>query len=751
MTLKTYDFVWHFPLPRTHTGILLGNGRLGVMIWGDGRTLRLTLGRADWWDHQGARSWTPGKTYSAIRRLLEAHDEAGIRDLFAQQKTGDGTVIFPTVIPIGRLDLDLGPGVTLTEGRLDIHTGVASLTVRTPRGKATLDLLVDPEQSCLLVRLPAALAAARLTARPAQRLVPQQFAERGFAVARLFRRAGLVGWTQSSPQDQTAAVVARRAPGVLAISVELATDIATARAQAMAVVAPAGRALWQTTARRSAAWWRAFWRATPRIEVPNRKLQFLYDYGMYKFATFTNPAAVAATLQGPWIEDYTFPPWSSDYHFNINVQMCYWPAFHGNHLAHLRPLFDLIREWLPVLRQNAKFFVGIDDGLMLPHAVDDRCHAIGAFWTGTIDHGCTAWVAQMMYQYYLYTQDRQFLRDEAYPFMVGAMRVYEEMLERRHGKLSLPVSTSPEYGGCAMSAWGRNASFQLAAIHMLAEALQKSAAVLDVRPRPIWRTIRTQLPKASLADVPKRPRLGLWDGQDLDETHRHHSHLAGITPFDVFDPADPQWRPILENSLHHWIYRGPGQWSGWCVPWAAMLHLRFGNADMAEMLLENFERVFTNEGHGTRHNGIVSGWTLMGVGPTGGRPSDEREIMQMDAGMSCVAAILEMLLHTQRGVNHLFAGAPASWGAVGFQGILTEGAFLVDAARGADGVVQDVVVTSRAGGVFRLANPWSASAVRVAPIGGGRDRMQRGDVLEIALRAGTRVRLTPAAREPRQG
>ncbi|OIO96702.1 MAG: hypothetical protein AUJ92_05370 [Armatimonadetes bacterium CG2_30_59_28] len=42
---RTYH--WDFPLPRTHTGILQGNGLPGTMIWGEANTLRITLGRAD--------------------------------------------------------------------------------------------------------------------------------------------------------------------------------------------------------------------------------------------------------------------------------------------------------------------------------------------------------------------------------------------------------------------------------------------------------------------------------------------------------------------------------------------------------------------------------------------------------------------------------------------------------------------------------------------------------------------------------
>ena len=36
---------WQFPLPRTHTGALLGNGVMGLMVWGD-ESLHITVGRA---------------------------------------------------------------------------------------------------------------------------------------------------------------------------------------------------------------------------------------------------------------------------------------------------------------------------------------------------------------------------------------------------------------------------------------------------------------------------------------------------------------------------------------------------------------------------------------------------------------------------------------------------------------------------------------------------------------------------------
>ena len=59
-------------------------------------------------------------------------------------------------------------------------------------------------------------------------------------------------------------------------------------------------------------------------------------------------------------------------------------AFHGNALAHLRPLFTMIGGWTETLRHNARVFLGIDDGLMLPHAVSDKGVCIGGFWSGSL-------------------------------------------------------------------------------------------------------------------------------------------------------------------------------------------------------------------------------------------------------------------------------------------------------------------------------------------------------------------------------
>ncbi|MGI6206874.1 MAG: glycosyl hydrolase family 95 catalytic domain-containing protein [Anaerolineae bacterium] len=737
----SYTHIWHFPLPRTHTGVLQGNGTLGVMIWGEGNVLRLTIGRADFWDHRGGMPWREGMSYAAIRSLLEAGDEEGLRRLFERTDPPPGHPHRPSVLPIGRVELVLRPDLVLRRATLDMDTGEVVVEAEGPDGtRPVATLALSMQEPVLNVHLtePGLLQAIQRV--PAWQYVGDHLSSISFVSPDEFDLPGLAGWVQERPADPPLCLAYRQETTDLWMTALYGSDPEDARAQARRTIeAAAGRGP-AALREANAAWWAGYWRRVPEVSVPNPRLQFLYRYGMYKFAGLTNPDGVPATLQGPWIEEYQMPPWSSDYHFNINVQMCYWPAYRGNLLHHLPPLFDMIGSWQESLRHNARIFLGIDDGLMLPHAVDDRGTCMGGFWTGSVDHGCTAWVADMMCQYWRYTGDLDFLRETAYPFMRGVMRVYEGMLEERDGRLILPVGVSPEFGGAGLNAWGENASFQLACIHRLCRNLMDAARALGEEPEPTWLRIEQDFPLASLHGEEGEEQIALWDGLPLPESHRHHSHLAGIYPFDTLDLDDPLWRPIVERSLATWIREGMGMWSGWAMPWAAILHSRVGNADMAELVLETWERVFTNQGHGTLHDPDWPGFTLIGSRPTA--PKHTRgEIMQMDAGMGVTAATMELLLQTRRGVNHLFAGAPSRWNQVSFRGIRTEGGFLVSAAR-EDGQVTEVEVTSDHGGEFRLANPWGEAAI--VSCGDGSEHRVSGQVLKVQMRPGESCTIRPA-------
>ena len=215
----------------------------------------------------------------------------------------------------------------------------------------------------------------------------------------------------------------------------------------------------------------------------------------------------------------------------------------------------------------------------------------------------------------------------------------------------------------------------------------------------------------------------------------------------MLDLDDADTSGLVERSLRRWLAEGPGLWSGWCVPWASMIQTRVGSADAAVLWLEIWRRVFTNVGHGTLHNIDFPGVSLMG-GRSMGALDKSHEIMQMDAGMSCVAALHELLVHERRGVTYLFSGAPSEWQEVGFRKVRTGGAFLLSAKR-TRGRVGAVRIRSLAGGSLRLANPWPGETPRLRRAD-GTERQVTGRVLRLRVPRGETAALLapprPAAR-----
>jgi len=740
--------------------MLLGNGLMGTMVWGEGSILRITIGRADFWDHRGGVQWTEEQNYISLRKCLEEGNEKQLRQIFEKGEFKEGEPKRPSILPFGRIELDFGNLYEITEGILETAYGRLYIKLRKTekveeQGKnkknVGISVRLDMDKPVLCLRWPEEASPIKIRRITSWEYLREYFESISIEPPKLFQDDIMEGWVQELPADPALCLIYKVEAKGMFIATERGKDEEEARRNAKNLLNEKAAVDHALIEKENRQWWERYWQDIPSVKIPNKILQFLYDYGMFKYAGSTDPTGVAAGLQGPWIEEYQMPPWSADYHFNINVQMCYWPGYRGNRTEHFKPLWDMIKSWNELLQRNAEMFIRVKDGIMLPHAVDDRCTAMGGFWSGAVDHGSTAWVSQMMFRYYKYTLDKDFLVDTAFPFMRGAMRVFEEMLEFNGEEYFLPVSVSPEYLGNQINAWGRNSSFQLAALHRLLEDLIEACDVLGEKVKPLWLDIKEKLPLASTGEwsgpqatllrTEKKKRILLWEGQPLLESHRHHSHLAGIYPFDTLDFGDREWLEIVDNTIFEWIIRGMGLWSGWCIPWAAILHTCLGNADIAEYLLETFDRIYTNEGHGTLHDCAFSGFTAIGGDTLDiSKPGDRYERMQMDGGMAAAAAVQEMLINTRRGINYLFWGAPKNWSEVSFKGMRTEGAFLVSSERKA-GEVTYVKIISEAGGVFRLKNPWEGE---VEVIRGSKEAIS-GDILEVTCLKGETITLSSPA------
>ena len=694
-----------FPLPRPHAGIAMGNGLFGALIWGED-SINITINRADFWDHRGEYHPTEGvTTYENIKKLYNPADASWTGQVFPV-KPKASNVHAPWRLPFGRFEMKLKPACFPVKGDLDLAKGTVTIWISAEGKKSKHPVIFDlsVNQNVLWIQDPDKMICG-VNIKTAWEWVGKQLKCFAFPEPVLVEKPATQGWAQECPADPAMAAICQHSNNGYVIALERGTDAPSAIATASSLALHFAQEGVASILKSNRRWWQGYWKRVPGIKLPDDFFNKFYLYALYKFGVATNPQSLwPAGLQGPWVEEYQMAPWNADYHFNVNVQQVYSLAFASNQLEHIMPLFDRIDSWQEVLRRNAKVLFGIDDGLIIGMCVDDRGEMLYGGPGVLIDHACTGWVAQMYWQYYLYSGDVKFLRERAYPFMHGVMRVYEEMVEEKDGRLSIPLCISAEFGNdIRPRLMGKDPSWQLACIHMLADALLEASRILKKTPRPIWTAIKEKLPLYTLIGKPGEEHIAIWEGQDLDFCHRHHSHLSAIYPFDSLGELTPEKQEIVDNSIDHWISKGMGQWSEWCMPWAAIIQARMQFKESPWAILQMWRKLFINEGLATVYIPRFRGLSVhrSSLKELQKKPLAATETMQLDGTMGCATAIYEMLVHNKGGATHLFPGIPDDMQDISFSNIRLPGAFLISAER-KNFELQSIKVKSLIGGTINI-------------------------------------------------
>ena len=669
-----------FPLERPHCGVPMANGNFGVLVWGR-ETLNLTVNQNDLWDHRGGELIDERNSYAGLTDYAEKHNfDHSIRNEFYRTQTFLGR---PRRLAVGRFEFVFSEGVKPVSAELDFETGKVSVTLT---DGSQLSLIMALTQNILYLDDPAkSIAAVRLKPASDFPQVKKFNEERGVGPYQLLAD----GWRIDLPAD----------PGMTfrAVKTSYGCKIFTDN--------DGDDSRKDEQIRFSAEWWRSFRSKTARITTPDSWWNGFYDFNLYKLGAATCPFGKAGGLQGPWHEEYQEAKWSGDFHFNVNVQMIYGPLCRLGVPEHLLPLFDMIESpaFQRSMKHNARALFKVDDALWQTHAVDDRGEQCGGLSCGSsLDPACGAWTALLYYDYFLCTGDMEFLRNRAYPYIYGIMRGYEEMLR----DFNIPLAVSAEYAssnGNMNTVAGRNPSYQLAAIRKLASILMELSALLKREERPIWRQILQKVPHFAVVggydsySRSNEQRIAIWEGQDLEVCHRHHSHLGCIWPFDSLpEEPDEEMSTIISNSIDHWISMGIGKWSEWCIPWANIIYTRMGLQEAPMQLFNIWREIFVNEGLCTvylprmlsliahRRHDIA-------------KPKDENEVMQLDGCGGFLDAFMQMCAYERFGKVHLFRGMPEKWRDVTIENLLLPGGGRLSADRAA----QTVSIT----GSFRQFTP----------------------------------------------
>lgn len=259
----------------------------------------------------------------------------------------------------------------------------------------------------------------------------------------------------------------------------------------------------------------------------------LFDFGRYLLISCSRPGTQPANLQGIW-NDKEIPPWFSDYTVNINTEMNYWLTGPCGLHELSEPLTRMNRELLETGREAARQLLG-KKGAACFHNVDiwrkaspSTGLALWAYWPFGM-----AWMCRNLYEEYLFTCDRDYLK-EIFPILEENMLFCMEMLEEMPEGWGVSPATSPENqfldGEKEASAAGYSEN-TLAIIRNLFRDYLEACDVL--KPESGRKAaVKEMLDKIIPIRIGSRGQILEWDREwkECDMHHRHLSHLYELHP-----------------------------------------------------------------------------------------------------------------------------------------------------------------------------------------------------------------------------
>jgi len=409
----------------------------------------------------------------------------------------------------------------------------------------------------------------------------------------------------------------------------------------------------------------------------------LFNFGRYLLIASSRPGSQPANLQGIWSADLR-PPWSCNWTTNINTQMNYWPAETCNLSECHLPLVAMVQDLSVNGAKTAEVNYGTP-GWCSHHNVDLWRQSApvgdGQAWTKpTWASWCMSgqWLCAHLWDHYTFTQDKQYLRDVAYPVMRGSAEFCAGwLIDDGSGGLTTCPSVSPENEFLApdgkVADVSAGTTMDMALTREIFAHCIEASTILDVDPefRSKLNSLTKRLPPYKVGSL---GQLLEWS-PGLEGSSPGTGHMSPLYPVYPGTQITPQRTPelaaaarkLLERRMEFHVRNAKAPYAGWPGAWVNALWARLGDGNNA------WELVKAQLNHDANCNLFNDCFDTHPASLGGARRPTPGVLFQIDGNLGVTGAIAEMLLQSHDGEIAFLPALPDAWGRGSVKGLKARG------------------------------------------------------------------------------